>query len=536
MDSQPSPTKSADIQNSIHANKNLRVGVIGGGIGGLMSACLLASDGYQVHLFEKNSELGGKMGEFNDKGFRFDTGPSLLTMPFLLERFFHSCGRSIEDVLELVPVEPICRYNYPDGTQFDCYENDAQTLKEIERIAPQDYSAYQHFLTYISKLYHKTADAFLYNPLDSLTDLKGLNIRSFFAIDAFQSVSSVIDKKFESEYLRLFFKRFTTYNGSSPYQAPGTLNVIPHVELNIGGFYIKGGMRRLVDQLIELATQLGVVFHTHSDVHKIVTEKYGSKRIIRSLELTNSNPKPSHHLSTDSKDQTNSLTFDCDIVVSNSDAYETYQKLLERKDQSFFNHLQTVKSEPSCSGFVLLLGLNRTYRQLKHHNIYFSSDYEDEFTDIFQNKVLPKDPTIYIANTSYTDSEHAPANSSNLFILINAPYLTKEQELKEKDSYAETVINKLEMKGLTDLRKHIVVQEVRSPYYFYEQYRSNKGSIYGSSSNGLLSAFLRPRNRTKGIYGLYHTGGSVHPGGGIPLVLQSAFNVQQLIHRHHKQS
>ena len=142
--------------DSHQSSKNPKVGIIGGGIGGLMSACLLASDGYEVHLFEKNSDLGGKMGEYTKEGFRFDTGPSLLTMPFLLERFFKTCGTTLENTLELVPVEPICRYNYPDGTLFDCFENDELSVKEIERIAPEDSKAYQDFLAYISKLYNKT--------------------------------------------------------------------------------------------------------------------------------------------------------------------------------------------------------------------------------------------------------------------------------------------------------------------------------------------------------------------------------------------
>jgi phytoene desaturase len=518
---------------SHQSSKKPRVGIIGGGIGGLMSACLLATDGYEVHLFEKNSDLGGKMGEYTKEGFRFDTGPSLLTMPFLLERFFKTCGTTLENTLELVPVEPICRYNYPDGTLFDCFENEELSAKEIERIAPEDSKAYQDFLAYISKLYDKTSDAFLYNPLDSLSDLKGLSIQSFFAIDAFTSVSSVIDKKFRSEYLRLFFKRFTTYNGSSPYLAPGTLNVIPHVELNIGGYYIKGGMRRLVDQLIHLATHLGVVVHTECDIQKIVTHKSMGKIKVHALQVASRTPIEATDRVEHSNSENNPYLFECDVVVSNSDAYETYQKLLDRSSISYFNHIQTEKSEPSCSGFVLFLGLNRSYPQLKHHNIFFSEDYQKEFEDIFNNKVLPKDPTIYVANTSHTDPNHAPGDGSNLFVLVNAPYLTQEQELLEREHYADMIIDHLESRGLHDLRNHIVVKHIRTPYYFYQKYRSNKGSIYGTSSNGLFSAFLRPRNRTRGIKGLFHTGGSVHPGGGIPLVLQSAFNVQMLVQRYH---
>jgi phytoene desaturase len=177
----------------------------------------------------------------------------------------------------------------------------------------------------------------------------------------------------------------------------------------------------------------------------------------------------------------------------------------------------------------LLLGLNHTYDQLKHHNIFFSADYKQEFHDIFNMKQLPDDPTIYVANTSFSEAEDAPNGCSNLFILVNAPYLNKLAEDPKTPDYAQKIISELEERGLTGLSEHIQYQEIRSPFHFYDRYRSNKGSIYGTSSNGLLSAFLRPRNRSKKIDGLFLTGGSVHPGGGIPLVLQSAFNVQKLL-------
>ena len=504
------------------------VGIVGGGIGGLMSACLLASDGYKVSLFEKNAQLGGKMDEKRIQGYRFDTGPSLLTMPFLLETFFTACGESLDEWLKLKEVHPICRYNYADGQHFDCYDDINRTAKEIDRIAPEDRQAYLDFLDYIRRLYDKTADAFLFNTLSSLSDLKGLNLTSFFSIDAFKSVSDVIDERFSSPYLRQFFKRFTTYNGSSPYSAPGTLNVIPHVELNIGGYYIQGGMHTLVKQLEKLANKLGVRLYTNCDVRKILVDKSSTRKKIQGIEFINSKeltPKTP----TGESEQIPISRFYCNKVVSNSDAYETYQHLLPRSVRPTIQQLQTHYSEPSCSGFVLLLGLNHTYDQLKHHNIFFSADYKQEFHDIFNKKQLPDDPTIYVANTSFSEAEDAPNGGSNLFILVNAPYLNKLAEDPKTPDYAQKIISELERRGLTGLSKHIQYQEIRSPFHFYDRYRSNKGSIYGTSSNGLLSAFLRPRNRSKTIDGLFLTGGSVHPGGGIPLVLQSAFNVQKLL-------
>ena len=215
----------------------MKVSIIGAGIGGLTAACLLASKGHQVKVFEKNDKPGGKMNEVESKDYRFDTGPSLLTMPFVLERLFKECGTSLNEHLSLLPLDPICSYFFQDDTSFINYERHEATLEEIKRIAPEDIDVYRQFLEYAQALYQRTADAFIFNPLYDFSDFKQLNLLSFLGIDAFTTVSQRIDSMFTSPYLRQFFKRFTTYNGSSPFQAPATLNVIPHVEINLGGYY-----------------------------------------------------------------------------------------------------------------------------------------------------------------------------------------------------------------------------------------------------------------------------------------------------------
>ncbi|MCC5941096.1 MAG: phytoene desaturase, partial [Balneolaceae bacterium] len=225
-------------------------------------------------------------------------------------------------------------------------------------------------------------------------------------------------------------------------------------------------------------------------------------------------------------------TLKCDLLFSNSDATETIVKLLPDQSISKRTKSRQQNIEPSCSGFVLILGCKKRWADLKHHNIYFSSNYRKEFTDIFENKKLPEDPTIYVANTSYSDSEHAPDNASNLFILINAPYLSETQDWDNiSSSYSNFIIHELEKRGLKGLSDSIDFQKVITPMDFYAQYRSNKGSIYGTSSNNKFSAFIRPRNKMRKFKNLYLVGGSTHPGGGIPLVVQSAFNAVELLDR-----
>ncbi|REL24305.1 phytoene desaturase [Rhodohalobacter sp. SW132] len=484
--------------------------VIGAGIGGLAGAALLASKGFQTIVFEKNASAGGKMQQVESKGYRFDTGPSLFTMPFILENLFEQCGKNVRDYLQWQELSPLCKYFYKDGVVFNNYSDRLKTAREIEQFAPEDAVAYNSFLNYSEDLYSRTADAFLFNPLYDLSDLKSLNFTDFLKIDAFSTVSERIDQTFSSPYLRQFFKRFTTYNGSSPFQAPATLNVIPHVELNQGGYYVDGGLYSIARALQKLCEELGVTFRFNTQVDSIAVKN----RSIQGIKTSQGQFEA------------------CDILFSNSDATDTICNLLPQSSLPVRKREKQSRIEPSCSGFVLTLGCNRIWEQLVHHNIFFSGNYRQEFTDIFENQKMPDDPTIYVANTSYTDTDHAPPGSSNLFILVNAPFMNGKQDWSQiKKEYRTFIIEELEKRGLENLSGSIDYSEVIGPDDFYEKYRSNRGSIYGTSSNSRLAAFLRPRNSLKEIDNLYLVGGSTHPGGGIPLVIQSAFNAIQLLER-----
>ncbi len=488
-----------------------KVIVIGAGIGGLAISALLAKNGFDVQVIEKNSRAGGKMNLHKALGYRFDTGPSLLTMPDVIDTLFEHCGKKRTDFIEFEPVSPLCRYFYPDGKIFDNYSDLNKNNESLDKIAPDETGAYKNFLDYSAGLFEKTSGAFLFNPLYDTSDFGELKLKDFFGIDAFTTVSKRVDKSFQTQYLRKFFKRFTTYNGSSPYQAPATLNVIPHVEISMGAYYVKGGIYRLASALEELATELGVKIMYDNTVKEINTED----RKVTGVHLENG------------------TTLNSGLVVANSDATETLLNLLPAHSVSPATRYKHQKLEPSCSGFVLLLGVSRSYDMLRHHNIFFPENYKSEFRQIFVEKKLPDDPTIYIANTSFTDKSHTPEGHSNLFILVNAPYVDQEQNWQHLAmQYPETIISKLESCGLDDLRKHIEYRHVITPLDFLNKYRSNKGSIYGTSSNSVLSAFMRPRNKFREIDGLYLVGGSTHPGGGIPLVTLSAMHAFELIKRY----
>ncbi|MBN2093638.1 phytoene desaturase [candidate division KSB1 bacterium] len=476
-----------------------KVIVIGSGLGGLCAAILLAKKGFQVQLFELNSKPGGKMNEIHEQGFRFDTGPSLLTMPFVIDEIFAECGVDRKNYLEYVPIDPICRYFWSDGTQLDASMDVSQMIASLTNLSPEDAENYPSFLNYTKRIYDLTANVFLFSPIHEINKiLKWQNLSKLFKIhqiDPFRTVHEGVLRFFKHPKTIQLFDRYATYNGSDPYRAPATLNIIPYVEYGLGSFYIKGGMYRLVEKLVELAQQSGVVIQTNCRVDKIISQR----QKIQGVEIKND-------------------FLPADFVVCNGDVVVSYNELIEGFD---FRRKKLSQLEPSLSGLVFLWGMNKKFPQLAHHNIIFSDDYQSEFKQIFYEKIAPTDPTIYIAISSKKDPEHAPENGENWFVLLNMPSLNNKIDWKMAvDALREIILKKLMQTGL-DARDHIQYEKILTPEDFYRLYRSNGGSIYGIASNDRNSAFKRPPNRNRDIQGLYFAGGSTHPGGGVPLTMLS---------------
>lgn len=477
----------------------------------------MASEGHKVTVLERNSIPGGKCSQIEEKGYRFDTGPSVLTMMETIEEVFSYAAKPLESYLEFTKMDPLCHYWDRDlqpaslsKPAFINYADLQKTLDEVSRVAPNDIQGFRRLIDLSADLYRKTNATFIKNPLARVKDLKGLPLLDLLDIEAFSSVSKVVDRHVESPFLRKFFKRFTTYNGSSPYLAPGTLHVIPHVELTLGAWYIMGGLFQLVKALERACLELGVHIHYDHDVEQIHT-------------------KHQHVVDV----STSSQSFPADVVLSNADSVDlpfrlASQSVTQREKRS------ALKQQPSSSGFVLLLGSNKSWDHLGHHNIFFSRDYAREFDEIFSQGIYPTDPTIYISNTSVSDPSDAPKGGSNLFVLVNVPPLVEHTLARQVESesdrlgYAEAIISQLESRGLNGLRESIEVQHIHTPVHYFNTYRSNRGAIYGTSSNSRWAAFLRPRNVHPRFKNLYRVGGSTHPGGGIPLVLQSALNATSL--------
>lgn len=475
-----------------------RVLVIGAGLGGLCAALRLQQAGAQVTVLEKNNHPGGKLQEHHAEGYRWDMGPSLLTMPFVLEELFSDLGLNLKDYLTLKQVDPICRYFWDDGTILD---EDQRFLKRKDVTT---------FLKYCAGIYDLSAEAFLMHPPEDFWKAFKLihwsKLRHLPKITTFKTLADKVNEYFKDPKLRQLFQRFATYNGSNPAQTPATFNVIPYVEAHYGGWYVKGGMARLPEVLFKLATERGIQFEFGTEVvrcdEQAVLTKAGKKH-------------------------------QADVIVVNGDVIRAYRDWIRfpghRKQSQKLS-----QKELSLSGFVMLLGVTRRYPHLAHHNIFFSKNYAEEFNQLFIDKKFPDDPTIYVSITARTDKEHAPKAHDNYFVLVNAPANTRTIDwAKQGPDYARLVIKRLEEHGLMRLSQHIQYQHLFSPADFAARDISTDGALYGWASHSPLTALFRPPLQSPDHPELYFVGGTTHPGGGIPLVMLSARMVVEKIIKSH---
>lgn len=473
--------------------------VIGAGLGGLSAAIHLASAGQRVIVLERNPMVGGKMGEIRQAGYRWDTGPSVITMRPVIEDLFKAAGRSLDDYLHLQAVEPLTRYYYPDGTVIDLSRDLPTTLEQIRQIEPSDVEGYLRFLAYTARLHRIVGPVFIYNQPPSLRDVLRVPRRDALAVDGLRSMQQAIRSFVRSPHLRQLLGRFATYVGASPYQAPATLNVIAHVELNQGVWYPQGGIYRLAEVYAQLAEELGVEVRTGcSAVHIEVQNER-----VEGVHLADRSFLPARS------------------VVANLDITSVYQDLLPALPVIKSKAARLARQRPSGSGFALLLGVRGAHPELVHHNIFFSADYKTEFEQIFARGVPPNDPTIYAALTCRSTPADAPPEGENWFVLVNAPALGPAWDWPSQvQAYAELVLERLAGFGF-DIRAKIEVQHSLTPQDLQKMSGAYRGALYGFSSNSRWAAFRRPANRSAEIKGLYFAGGTTHPGGGVPMVTLS---------------
>jgi phytoene desaturase len=483
------------------------VAVIGAGLGGLSAALHLRAAGYTVDVYEKNAEIGGKMGIHRHDPFRFDTGPTVLTMPFVLEEIYRLFAQSLQQRLTLLALDPVCRYFFADGTSLDAVKDEARMHANLEALHQGLGEKYRTFMAHSKRLYQLTGDLFLQEPIHEMWPLFKkrylpalLNLPS---IEPFSTVAKGIARHIDEPRLQQLLARYATYNGSDPYQAPGTLNIIPHVELTMGAYYCAGGMYRIAEDLASLAMDNGVKINLQAEVEAILNRG----RRIDGLQVSGEK-------------------IPYKAVVCNADVAYAHRQLLPRIER----HVKRIdKLEASLSGVVFLWGVEGSPGAVNHHTIVFSRDYRNEFKELFSQRVIPDDATIYIANADA--SEQPQRLQQSWFVMVNAPWREHDNDAGEHiQALRERVVKRLQHFSLAP--KKIVFEKILTPRDFAHRWYSNKGSIYGFSSNTPMAAFVRPANRNRYWRHLYFAGGSAHPGGGIPLVLLSGKLAAKLAVKH----
>lgn len=499
-------------------SSNADVVVIGAGVGGLAVAARLAALGKRVVVCEQADTVGGKLGLFERDGFRFDTGPSLVTLPYVLDDLLTATGTDRREVLALRRLDPVARYRFGDGTWFDAPAGEAEFEDAVEALRPGNAKQWRAFYGHARRIWEATRGPFLESTLSGPWDLvkQSVRIRDLVTIAPGRTLRAMAESYLDDPRMVTFIDRYATYTGSDPRRAPAALASVPYAERHFGAWYVDGGLRRIAEVLLERCLALGVDIRTSADVS----------------EIAMSNGRVSGVVCADG------TPISAASVIANVDAAHLYRDLVAPGSARRSAQRGLAKCEPSLSGFVLCLGVKGPTSVRAHHTVLFPERYDHEFDDVFGNaNRRPRpviDPTIYISNPD--DDAVRPAGHEAWFVLVNAPRHDDSGDTAagvdwradgRAEAYADALLDRLAERGI-DVRSDVVVREIRSPADLAERTRASGGSIYGTSSNGARSAFLRPTNRSP-LAGLYLVGGSSHPGGGLPLVMLSAQIVAAMI-------
>lgn len=485
--------------------------VIGAGLGGMSASIMLAQRGFDVTLLEKNDHLGGKLNVLKSQGFSFDLGPSIFTLPQFFRPLFEGRGRRLEDYVSLQRVDPQWRNFFEDGTVVDLYENPDRMRQEMARLGPDVNAEYESFLEYSRQQYAVIERGYLREGLENFTQM--MRFYGLFGardMDYLNTMSGSIYKRVKNPYLRDIFEYFIKYVGSSASDAPGFMNLMPNIQLEFGLWYVRGGMFELSRAFEKRLNELGVKIRTRS---KVVTIEKGDGKVNGIVAQ-----------SADGSRQ----RIPADYVVSNMEVIPATEQLLNGTPKQL---RKLRRFEPSCSGIVVHLGVDRTYPQLGHHSFFYSRNQHAHFRRVFHDKKLPNDPTIYLVAPTRTDPSQAPEGCENIKILPHIPYLNDKNPYTVEDcvKLKELCIDKLERMGLTDLRKHIVVEDFWTPFDIQEKYASNRGSIYGVVCDRTRNFAFKAPKQSPDFRNLYFVGGSVNPGGGMPMVTLCGQHVARMI-------
>ncbi len=489
------------------------IGVIGSGLGGLAAACTLAARGHKVVLFEKNDWLGGKAALHEEGGWRFDMGPTILTVPSVLSRIFAEAQESMADRLDLRRLDPQWRCFFEDGAVLDLDEDISAMALRLRGFSGAGESnteqGYRDFLSVSEKLHEVSRKFFFWKSVEDIADTMDLKknmdldtLKDVMSLRMGSTVAAQIRKRVGDERVCQMLDHFTQYVGSSPYLAPAVLCSIAHMQVQEGVWYPIGGTRAVPEALMALAERLGVEFRTSTGIASITQTGGRASGVVTEQ----------------------GETVPLSAVVSNMDSIRTYRELVGGAAQKSFAKRQG-KREAACSGVVLYLGLDRGYDHLLHHDFVFSRDPEEEFDYIYKKGEPAPDPTCYVAAPARTEPGVAPPGGESLYVLVHTPYLRPHHDWNAMlPGYRKVILDKLaRTAGLKDLESRIRVERILTPADIHERYRVLDGAIYGLASHGRFLGAFKPGNRSRDLPGLYLAGGAAHPGPGMPMVMMSGW-------------
>jgi len=482
----------------------------------LAAACTLAARGHRVEVFEKNAWLGGKAAQLCEKGFRFDMGPTILIQPSVLRKIFDEAGKRMEEYVPMVRLDPQWRCFFEDGSQLDLKDDALEMAAQLDAVWPKMGAGYLKFLETSEQLHSISDRFFFWRSIGSMRDTMDVGgafdlkvLRDVMRMRLGKTVAGTIREFIPDANTAQMLDHFVQYVGSSPDASPAILCAIGHMQMEEGIWYPVGGTRAVPLGLVKLAKELGVVFHTETDVVKILTDEpeFGQRAAKRVNGLVT----------------TRGAVHTFDAVVSNADAVRTHRELLGGAVARHFDGKRSY--EPACSGVVLYLGLNKRYEHLAHHDFVFSRDAHEEFHHIYDLGEPAPDPTCYLAATAASDPTSAPEGGEALYVLVHTPYLRPHHDwTKMFPAYRQVILDKLKRTaGMEDIEERIVFESALTPQDIHERYRVLNGAIYGISSHGVFQGAFKPANQSKELKGLYLAGGAAHPGPGMPMVMMSGW-------------
>lgn len=483
--------------------------VIGSGFGGLAAAVRLQAMGYQTRIFEKRAKLGGRAYQFEQQGYTFDMGPSLITAPDVIESVFEAAGRRRSDYLDLIPLDPFYRIFFHDGSQID-YSGDPDRMKDqMRRFAPRDADRYDAFMRAIQPIHQAIiVDRLGAQPFDTLRSMIDF-IPKALKLGAFLPVTAFVKHFFKDPRHHFMFSFHPLFIGGNPFRSPSVYLSIPYLEREGGVWFTRGGMYSLVQAFAKLFEDIGGTVHTDAGVDEILVEDGRAVGVRVGAE-----------------------TIPADLVVSNADVGFTYSRLIAPEHRRKWTDQRVDKLDYTMSCVLLYIGARKQWPKLAHHTLILSKRYKALLHDIFESKVLAEDFSLYLHAPTRTDPDMAPEGSESLYVLIPVPNQRAGIDWStEAEPLADRVIDFLEAWGMEGLRQHLEVLEIMTPDDFEQDLSSYVGNAFGIEPKLTQTAWFRPHNASEDVDGLYFVGAGTHPGAGVPGVLLSAEAAMNAIRR-----